>query len=492
MESNAVVSSHRPFWLRSLRGHRIGWFAASAAALISGCASPSTTSSDVSNAGAKSGAPESAAVSSSAVDSETQPPVEADLAALTERAAADIEEFQKRGADSRDAARIAASAPSALASVAGQPTRNTTLRDTPKRNTAIAPRAAQVRSPEAAPKPEGTDDSGEVATEGVAGRDSGLALKDVVAPAEPPPPPDSPSRGASESSAAEPVGFIGPVVTGSSINGASSNDEAGGERAFLALASSVAKSLRESQAEKDSSGPSAAPTPAGPLSLAALESFKPGTLADLDSPNSSLGKKLSADDFVTLKTARDRVATNKRVTEAANTAIAALSPDRFSISRSVLCSRVRAFGDYEPLEGETFVAGRRMRAVVYTELDGLTSRPARPNDRGFRASAQTPVAVDVEQTIQLYQDDGGLLLWQTQPKARTEVSLSRRRDFYLVELIELPITLPVGRYRLKVSVNDRNGKAMAETSLPINLVADASAIRGSAMPASGGAAANQP
>jgi hypothetical protein len=44
-------------------------------------------------------------------------------------------------------------------------------------------------------------------------------------------------------------------------------------------------------------------------------------------------------------------------------------------------------------------------------------------------------------------------------------------------MIELPATLSIGRYNLKVTVTDRTTGAQAERVLPIEVVADARLVR---------------
>jgi len=64
-------------------------------------------------------------------------------------------------------------------------------------------------------------------------------------------------------------------------------------------------------------------------------------------------------------------------------------------------------------------------------------------------------------------------------------SRTRRRDFYIVQRIDLPANLSVGKYNLKVAVRDRHapGGAEAEAVVPIQIVADASLLAGGEPPA---------
>ena len=60
-----------------------------------------------------------------------------------------------------------------------------------------------------------------------------------------------------------------------------------------------------------------------------------------------------------------------------------------------------------------------------------------------------------------------------QEKARTLIDLSRNRrhDFFVVKMMKVPATLPIGRYLLKVTIIDQTVSRVAETTIPITVVA---------------------
>ncbi|MEC9373748.1 MAG: hypothetical protein VYC34_07885, partial [Planctomycetota bacterium] len=82
-----------------------------------------------------------------------------------------------------------------------------------------------------------------------------------------------------------------------------------------------------------------------------------------------------------------------------------------------------------------------------------------------------------EQQISLYHDADGVLAWRTEREALSDFSRNRRREFYTVQLVELPETLTVGRYQLKVTVRDKTTDAISEATVPIEIVADPSLTR---------------
>ena len=53
---------------------------------------------------------------------------------------------------------------------------------------------------------------------------------------------------------------------------------------------------------------------------------------------------------------------------------------------------------------------------------------------------------------------------------------TRRQDLFLVQRIELPSTVSVGAYTLKVRVRDRASSAEAESNIPVEMLADATLV----------------
>lgn len=153
--------------------------------------------------------------------------------------------------------------------------------------------------------------------------------------------------------------------------------------------------------------------------------------------------------------------------------LAALSPVR--IGYAGLCQRVDSFGRYEPFQSTAFLAGRTQKAVVYVELDRFTSRPPLSTD-GPEARAATWV-VEISQELELIHDADGRQQWYRPPQTVVDASKSRRHDFYLVNTIELPPTLSVGAYSLKVTIRDKASGSTDERVIPLQIIADPSATQ---------------
>jgi len=217
--------------------------------------------------------------------------------------------------------------------------------------------------------------------------------------------------------------------------------------------------------------------------LTPLVAMQPDALATLDragDPKHPL-HDLAEADRATLAQARERLLANPKDVPpdllAALRANAAL-PDQIVITKAALCTRVEGFGRFDVYSSNTFVAGTPIRAVVYTQLVDFGTRPARDTDPVQKnVPLGEQVSVDLTQEISLFHDPDGLLAWHRPGQIVVETSRTKRSDFYLVQQIELPATVSIGRYNLKVTVIDRTSGAMAERVIPIEVVADARLVR---------------
>ncbi len=213
------------------------------------------------------------------------------------------------------------------------------------------------------------------------------------------------------------------------------------------------------------------------LALAAIESVKPGTLATIDDPNAPLAKGLSPERYAALRDARDRVAQNPTAAHgAAQQALTSLAPS-LQMSSVRLCTRVMGFGRYDAYPSTDFVAGRAIRAIVYAQIDGFTVRPAKNTDP---VQPNVPLdeqkTVDLSQSLTLYHDTGTMQAWHRPFQRVVETSRDVRQDFYLIQQIELPKQLPIGEYRLKVTVRDNASGAEHEAFIPLRVVAGGSSM----------------
>ncbi len=144
-----------------------------------------------------------------------------------------------------------------------------------------------------------------------------------------------------------------------------------------------------------------------------------------------------------------------------------------------LCSSVESFGSYTAFPSNTFLQGRSQPAIVYVEVENFSQRPGVTLSKGARAAAPADdgdTVVELGQELTLYHDADGLPVWRKPEQVVRDAFRRKRHDYYLAQYIELPATLTIGRYALKVTVRDKATGAVAEANIPINIVADSSLL----------------
>jgi hypothetical protein len=133
-----------------------------------------------------------------------------------------------------------------------------------------------------------------------------------------------------------------------------------------------------------------------------------------------------------------------------------------SVPTVALCKRVAGFGVYDPIDGARFAAGQDTPVVVYCEVDNFASRL---ND-------QRMWETKLKLQVVLYEEESGMEVWrQKDMAAGTDLSRNRRHDFFMAEMIHLPASLTIGRYLLKVSVEDQEVNRIAENTVGVQIVA---------------------
>lgn len=124
-----------------------------------------------------------------------------------------------------------------------------------------------------------------------------------------------------------------------------------------------------------------------------------------------------------------------------------------------LCKRVDGFGKYEPIDPPRFPAGREHAVIVYCEIENFESQL---NDKRLWETKLT-------QQVNLYTETG-MLVWPDKPRHVSDECRNRRHDFFLYNLVKLPANLTIGRYLLKVSIEDRGVRHVAESTVPVEIV----------------------
>jgi len=134
----------------------------------------------------------------------------------------------------------------------------------------------------------------------------------------------------------------------------------------------------------------------------------------------------------------------------------------FSIGTTTLCTRVRGFGDYDEFGKMRFLAHSQQRVIVYIEVEHFTSELNKKNEW----------VTELSQELVIYSDRDGIPVWSETWQSVVDVTRNKRQDFFTVQLVTLPKALSVGRYSLKVRMRDEKTGAVAEQSIPFEMVAD--------------------
>ncbi len=132
-----------------------------------------------------------------------------------------------------------------------------------------------------------------------------------------------------------------------------------------------------------------------------------------------------------------------------------------TIRRAALARRVEGFGAFEPLP-TPLLAGRAHPMGLYIEIEGFSRKP----------DGQGRYVVELGEEVTVRHEADDLLAWRRPEQIVRDVSLNKRRDFYLVDRLDLPATLTVGRYILKARVRDVATGQIAEATIPFEVVAD--------------------
>lgn len=131
------------------------------------------------------------------------------------------------------------------------------------------------------------------------------------------------------------------------------------------------------------------------------------------------------------------------------------------IPTMALCTRVNGFGNYEPVEPARFIAMKVNPIIVYCEVENFASQLNEKKMWETRLS----------QEIVLYTETG-LPVWQDKTQNIPDLARSRRHDFFVVKKTQFPANVTIGRYLLKVTIVDQQANRVAESTLPVQFVAE--------------------
>jgi hypothetical protein len=138
------------------------------------------------------------------------------------------------------------------------------------------------------------------------------------------------------------------------------------------------------------------------------------------------------------------------------------SQTELSLDTAALCKEVKSYGVYTPFDSNRFVAGRDNPVIVYCEVENFQSQLNSDSQFETRLSEETVLYTD-----------SGMMVWpaKSEPQAVIDLCRQRRHDFFIARIVTLPSSLTIGRYVLKLTVTDQLANRVAETSVPLEIVA---------------------
>jgi len=132
-----------------------------------------------------------------------------------------------------------------------------------------------------------------------------------------------------------------------------------------------------------------------------------------------------------------------------------------SIPTIALCTTVRTFGEYDPINPPRFAANMAHDVILYCEIENFSSQIDE------KQMWQTKLSKDAV----LY-TESGMPVWSDKSETITDTARRRRHDFFIVKKLRIPANLTVGRYLMKVSIQDQQVNRVAEATLPIVIAAE--------------------
>ncbi len=154
-------------------------------------------------------------------------------------------------------------------------------------------------------------------------------------------------------------------------------------------------------------------------------------------------------------------AANKQLVSAEAIRAGAAAKADLQVPRVKLCTAIRAFGDYTPIDPPTFTAGKNDKVLVYIEIENFMSKQM---DDG-----QYKTVLTLRESLL---DARGRELWSLQNPPIEDISRQMRRDFFL-STSPRPISakLPPGEYFYKVEIEDVQAGKVNSAKTGFKLVA---------------------
>ncbi len=130
------------------------------------------------------------------------------------------------------------------------------------------------------------------------------------------------------------------------------------------------------------------------------------------------------------------------------------------IAKAVLCQRVHGFGRYETFRNNEFTPGAAPQILVYSEPIHFKAR----SEENGRFVIQLKQELSIESVA-----DAGQEIWKEREVSVTDITTSRRRDFFIAQYLNLPKTIGPGSYILRIKITDEADSRTADFSIPLTI-----------------------
>jgi hypothetical protein len=134
---------------------------------------------------------------------------------------------------------------------------------------------------------------------------------------------------------------------------------------------------------------------------------------------------------------------------------AAAAADALEIRSLAFCTDIQSYGQFKAFEGNRFDSGQQV--ILYCEIDNFTAKTV---EGGFETHLQG--------SYDIYDGENRKVLSQLLP-ADQQVSANYLRDYFIAYQMLMPQELPAGTYKLRLTMEDRNGKKYGNADIPFEI-----------------------
>lgn len=134
---------------------------------------------------------------------------------------------------------------------------------------------------------------------------------------------------------------------------------------------------------------------------------------------------------------------------------AAAATDALEVRALAFCTDIQSYGQFKRFEGNRFDAGQQV--ILYCEIDNFTAKRV---DDGFETHLQG--------SYDIYDSENRKVLSQLLPGDQ-QISANYLRDYFIAYQMLIPQELPAGTYKLRLTMEDRNGKKYGNSDIPFEV-----------------------